>query len=323
MPPSPPLPSPARDRLRRSLDALAAGTDPLTRLAHDPLAFARRQAEPADAEIAALFASALAYGRVSLFWPVLERIFALAAARGGPAAWVLGFDAEDARRLAPLVYRWNRGPDLSLLALAAGGVLRARGRLGAVAEAAFSAEHADLGPAVEATVRALREEAVRAAPALGLTARGFDELPRGLRTLLPLPSEGSACKRWNMLFRWMVRRPGPLDAAGRPARADGVDLGLWALPPARLIIPLDTHVARIARYLGLTARADGSWRTAVEITARLRELDPEDPVRYDFALAHLGISGACEGRRVPAICDACPLCSCCAIGGLASGAGDR
>ncbi len=310
-------PSPAAPpdpALAAALEALCA-SDPGARIGRDPLHFARRYADPGDVELAALFASALAYGRVSLFWPVLERLFARADARGGPRRWVLGFDAEDAEALAPLVYRWNRGVDLSLLALAAGRILRERGRLGAVFEAGWRPEHADLGPALEAGVLALRAAGLAEAPRLGLSAARFEDLPRGFRTFLPLPSEGSACKRWNMMLRWMVRRPGAAGTGGAPLRADGMDLGLWALPPEGLILPLDTHVSRIARYLGLTAREDGSWRTAAEITGRLRAIDPRDPTRYDFALAHLGISGACQSRHVAEICARCPLTACCVVGG--------
>lgn len=302
-------------RLERALEELCASTDVSARLASDPLAFARRYPDPGDAELAGLFASALAYGRVRLFWPVLTELFRQADAAGGPKAWVLGFGARDADDLAPLVYRWNRGRDLALLARAAGAVLRAHGSLGAVVAAGFRPEHADLGPALEGAVRALREAALAEAPALGIRAATFQDLPRGFRTLLPLPSEGSACKRWNMLCRWMVRRPGQR-RGDEPARADGVDLGLWALPTDRLIIPLDTHVSRLSLFLGLTGRADDSWRTASEITRGLKRLDPVDPVRFDFALAHLGISGACKGARVPEVCDACPLVGCCRVGGL-------
>ena len=89
---------------------------------------------------------------------------------------------------------------------------------------------------------------------------------------------------------------------------DGVDLGLWReVPPRALVIPLDTHVHRIGSFIGLTRRKDLSWRTAEEITAHLRHLDPEDPVRFDFALSHLGISGACPSRRDERKCAGCPL----------------
>ena len=79
-----------------------------------------------------------------------------------------------------------------------------------------------------------------------------------------------------------------------------------------LLLPLDTHTHRISRNLGLTARNDASWRTAEEITARLRELDPVDPVRYDFALCHLGVSRECPSRRDADKCARCllkPVCT--------------
>jgi uncharacterized protein (TIGR02757 family) len=91
---------------------------------------------------------------------------------------------------------------------------------------------------------------------------------------------------------------------------DGVDLGLWAsseLDARELLIPVDTHILRIAQNLGLTARHDASWRTASDITQALRRFDPNDPVKYDFALCHLGISQACPSRRDPQRCEPCVL----------------
>jgi uncharacterized protein (TIGR02757 family) len=126
---------------------------------------------------------------------------------------------------------------------------------------------------------------------------------RALDHLLPDASRGAACKRLLLYLRWMVRR-------------DDVDLGAWEgiVPPSALVIPLDTHVSRLSRLLGLTCRADLSWRTAEEITASLRRLSPEDPVRYDFALCHLGMSGACPARRSAERCRACPLAPACPTG---------
>jgi endonuclease III len=97
---------------------------------------------------------------------------------------------------------------------------------------------------------------------------------------------------------------------------DGVDLGIWkGVPAAALVVPLDTHVARVARRLGLTRRSDLSWRTAEEITAALRVADPGDPVRFDFALCHLGMSGHCPPRRDPARCASCVLAGGCTAAG--------
>ena len=122
---------------------------------------------------------------------------------------------------------------------------------------------------------------------------------RGLRHLLPDPAGPGASKRWNLYLRWMVRGP------------DGVDLGLWrGVPTSALLVPLDTHVHRVARALGLTARRDASWRTAEEITL-LRRIDPLDPVRYDFALCHLGMSGLCPARRDAQKCLSCSLARAC------------
>jgi len=116
----------------------------------------------------------------------------------------------------------------------------------------------------------------------------------GVTRFFAQPSGGSACKRLNLFLRWMVRR-------------DQVDLGVWArVSPARLVVPLDVHVIRVGQCLGLTAYRSPGWRMAASITEALRALDPEDPVRYDFALCHLGMKGLCGFRQTQG--DArCPL----------------
>lgn len=291
------------DALRAALEALEAATEPGARLAADPLGFVHRYTDPADQEVAAVFASGLAYGRVAGFRPTIAAVLDHADRRGGPRAWLRGLDARDDAALAPLQHRWTRGSDLAGLARSLALVLERHGRLGAIAEATPLDGAPTLAPALEAVVQALRGAAAEQA---GVP---FAALPRGLRTLLPVPSAGSACKRWCMFLRWMVRRPGP--------GASGVDLGLWDLDPALLVMPLDTHVRRLAWFTGLTDRTDASWRTAVAITRALRSLDPDDPLRHDFALAHLGISGACRSAFVPDICGACTLAPVCRVAGAA------
>jgi uncharacterized protein (TIGR02757 family) len=96
---------------------------------------------------------------------------------------------------------------------------------------------------------------------------------------------------------------------------DGVDLGLFApVRPAQLVVPLDTHVSRISRYLGLTDRRTVDWKMAVEVTEGLRRWDRADPVRFDFALSRLGILDACPRRVDPVRCEACSLVSVCRLG---------
>lgn len=96
---------------------------------------------------------------------------------------------------------------------------------------------------------------------------------------IPTPMRKSACKRLNMYLRWMVRK----DTAG-------VDFGLWdKISPAQLVCPLDVHVERVARALGLLKRKQADWQAAVELTKALKKWDAEDPVKYDFALFGLGV----------------------------------
>ena len=127
------------------------------------------------------------------------------------------------------------------------------------------------------------------------------KLNQAFANLIPDVMAGSACKRLMLYARWMIRKE------------DGVDLGVWSLPARVLVIPVDTHIARISSYIGLTQREDASWKTAEEITAALRTLDPEDPVKYDFALCHLGISGSCPKKKHPVKCEGCPIRGICQL----------
>lgn len=125
-------------------------------------------------------------------------------------------------------------------------------------------------------------------------------LPRQRDFLFPRPERGSACKRHNMFLRWMVRGP------------DGVDLGLWsAVSPRDLVVPLDTHMARLGGWLGLTRRKTPDWRMAEEITEALRAACPDDPVRFDYPLTRLGILRRCTRTRRGRCgdCPVAPLCS--------------
>jgi uncharacterized protein (TIGR02757 family) len=306
---APRLLGPARAReLAALLDRFERAFDKRRRVGFDPVELPRRYRSPDDQEVAGLFSAALAYGRADVFRPQLERV--LAEMGPSPAAFCERF----AVRRAPLAfhgfrYRFNRPEDLAALAAAVGEVRGRHGSLGARFSALLRAEAGSAEPLRAALARFARElrEAPGALAALG--TRGG----RGLAHLLPDARLAGACKRWNLYLRWMVRGP------------DEVDLGVWpGVPRSALVVPLDTHLARIARHLGLTDRRDMSWRTAEEITANLRLLDPRDPVRFDFALCHLGMSGACPARRERDRCRVCQLRTVCrgrlgAAGGARSG----
>lgn len=262
--------------LKPRLDRLVEQVDVAARIAADPVRFPRRYEEPRDVEVAAVVAALLAFGRVDLFGPVVERLCVEMDQRGGPYRWVEGYDAGARAQIAGVYYRWIRVAELDALFRMLQAVYRRHTSLGELW--APGPAETSLGGAID-TLRAL-------AP-VGTT--------RAFASWLPHPASGSACKRWCMLMRWMVRR-------------DAVDVGLWThLSPRDLVIPLDTHVFRVSRFLGLTSRATPGWRTAVEISRSLARLHPTDPIRYDFALAHLGISGQCLGARDATICPACPL----------------
>lgn len=108
---------------------------------------------------------------------------------------------------------------------------------------------------------------------------GLEDFPLRTRKHIATPARKSTCKRLNMFLRWMVRKDN-----------HGVDFGIWhQIRPDQLVMPCDVHVDRVARYLGLIQRPKTDWSTALELTAALRELDPIDPVKYDFALFGLGV----------------------------------
>jgi uncharacterized protein (TIGR02757 family) len=107
----------------------------------------------------------------------------------------------------------------------------------------------------------------------------MEEYPERTRKHISTPAKNSACKRLNMYLRWMVRKD-----------ENGVDFGLWQhIKPSQLVCPVDVHVARVATRLGLITEAKSDWNTALALTSKLRQMDPEDPAKYDFALFGLGV----------------------------------
>ena len=245
--------------------------------ASDPVHIVRRYTEPDDREIVGFCAAALAFGRVA---SVLHSIESLLAVMGAsPAAFVRSFEpARHRTAIDPLVHRWIRGRDLVALLLILQRMLRESGSIERFFVAGDDPSSPDIGPALEAfSTRALQTD---------LTA-AYGRMPKraGVCYFFPRPSAGSACKRLNLFLRWMTRR-------------DAIDLGTWTrVSPARLIIPLDTHVIRLGRCLRLTRYSTPNWKMAAEITTSLRTLDATDPVRYDFSLCHVGMMGACGYGR--------------------------
>jgi uncharacterized protein (TIGR02757 family) len=277
--------------LRLPLERLYRDFDYASRLDRDAIQYPLRYEAPADRELVGLLTACLAYGRVDLFGRALDGV--LQAMGQSPATFVRGFDpARDAARFDDFIYRFNRPVDLVAFCMAAQQILVRHGSLEACFLAGDDPEAPHLGPALERFARAFLDADVRGV----FPGR---RLSRGYRHLFPLPSAGGPCKRLHLYLRWMVRREAP-------------DFGLWTrVSPARLLVPVDTHIENMSRAIGLTRRRSRNWRMAEEITARLALLDPGDPVKYDFALCHKRMSGDCLDRREASVCTPCGLRSVC------------
>ncbi|MDQ3211656.1 MAG: TIGR02757 family protein [Acidobacteriota bacterium] len=245
--------------------------------ASDPVHRVRPFRDPADQEIAAFCAGALAFGRVA---SVLNSIDVLFAAMGpSPASFVRRFDPDTApTEIRRMVHRWIRGEDVIALLWILRQMVERSGTVERFFLEGYRNEQEDVGPALDSfSTRALALDIRRA----------YGRVPRrpGVCYFFPRPSAGSACKRLNLFLRWMTR-------------ADEVDLGVWThVARSKLIVPLDTHVIRLGRCLRLTRYVSPGWKMAADITASLRRLDPHDPVRFDFSLCHLGMMNACGFGR--------------------------
>jgi uncharacterized protein (TIGR02757 family) len=272
--------------LGEALDGVRARCDVEARRHRDPVEYVHRYEDPLDRELVALLASALAFGNVKALRAKIED----ALARIGPDVARAADDPEAlSARLRGWKHRVYRDRDLARLLVGGRRVQRASGSLGDALARAL-AEAGDLRGALTAWTSRIRREG-------GLDREDGDR--RGGAHILADPAKGSAVKRLMLLLRWMARP------------ADGVDLGLWPIPTSRLLVPVDTHIHKLGRNLGLTRRKDVSWKTAEDITASLRRFDAEDPVKYDFSLCHLGMLQHCPSRRDPERCEGCGVQSVC------------
>ena len=275
----------ATPTLKATLDRLYADFN-YADSATDPIQIVRRFSRDDDREVVGFVAASLAFGRVTSVLQSIERVLAVVGAQ--PADYVRRFDPRrDAAAFRGIVHRWTREADIVALLWLMRQMIDRAGSLEGFFLSGYDAGAGDVGEALDDfSARAL---------ALNLKAvYGRVGQRPGVCYFFPRPSAGSGCKRLNLFLRWMVRR-------------DALDLGVWRrVSPAKLIVPLDTHVIRLGRCLRLTDYTSPGWRMAHDITASLRELDPDDPVKYDFALCHLGMMNACGFHRAQADSQ-CPL----------------
>lgn len=228
-------------------------------LGSDPLQVVYAYADPTDRQIIGLIAALLAYGNVRAILGGIAQVTTRLTPR--PHEYLLNSSpAAIERDFRAFRYRVTSGQEMAALLVGVRKMLIAHGDL----HAGFAAQLRDEEPTV-----------------IGAMGRWVDELTRAaghpLMHLLPHPSRGSACKRLCLYLRWMVRH-------------DAIDPGGFAaVSPAKLVIPLDTHMHAMARRLRLTRRRTPTLPTAMDITAAFRRLCPDDPLRYDFCLTRPGI----------------------------------
>jgi uncharacterized protein (TIGR02757 family) len=266
------------DSLAKLLDQLHDRYNTQAFVADDPISIPHRffevgigaapQPRAKDIEIAGFLAATIAWGNRKAIVRSAGRMIDMLD--NTPHDFVMNASERDLAGVTSYVHRTFNGEDFRSFLLSLRHIYSEFGSMGAFFEGEFSRTKANSGTGD------LREVISR-------FRREFFTPPHATRCEKHVSSidRGAACKRTCMFLRWMVRRDDR-----------GVDFGLWrAIPPSALYLPLDVHSATTARSLGLLTRRQNDWRAVEEVTARLREFDPVDPSRFDFALFGAGITG--------------------------------
>ena len=248
-------------RLQQFLDHKAAWYNRLDFIAEDPIAIPHAFSRLQDIEIAGFLTALLSWGRRSQILKSTRNL--MERMDHAPYAFVCHHSKKDLLQLQGFVHRTFNDTDLLYLV----SFLHHHYRKEASLEQAFSRFLHPNDLTVEAAL-------------IGFHDYCFEE-DHPARTVkhIATPARHSACKRLNMFLRWMVRTD-----------ASGVDFGLWKqIRPSQLVCPMDVHVERVARRLGLLGSEGSAWKRALELTEALRIFDAHDPVKYDFALFGLGV----------------------------------
>lgn len=249
----------------------------------DPLQFVYHYSNPRDMEIAALLSAELAYGRVQQIQKSLTDLFERMGA--SPFEFALNFDKQKRKKLKSFKHRFTSGDDISDLLELLKKVLNKYGSIEEFFVRGYNPEDKNIISALSKFCDSLLDMYAKTHTTTASTQ---------LRYLLTSPVVGSACKRLNLFLRWVVRE-------------DDVDAGVWKrVDKAKLIVPVDVHMGRLCRILGFHNQKVVSLSTAVKITDCFAQIEPADPVKYDFALSRIGIVENCTGQHRSG-CEACEL----------------
>lgn len=249
-----------------------------------------------DQEVTAFISASLAYGRVSQIKTSIEKV--LTITDNSPLKYIKNMEVKKSLKdFKNFKHRFNDGKDMVCLLYFIKQMIEEQGSIKNFYTLGFNKTDSTIVPSlINFCENALKLD--------HSNIYGKNKtLPKdaGVRYFFPSPKKGSASKRLNMFLRWMVRK-------------DEVDFGMWNfISTDKLIIPLDTHVSRISRYIGLTERKSNDLKTAIEITENLKELDKRDPVKYDFAIARLGIIDKCPSKKDEVKCNECEIKGICIL----------
>lgn len=250
------------------LDELASKYNNPSFIQGDPISIPHRYSDPLDIEISAFLSATIAWGRRDLIIRSATRL--MTAMGNEPYKFIMEASVKETESLSGFVHRTFNDVD----AISFIQCLRKIYSENTSMESLI-AEGLRNGNGMYDAIINLRNNFF-SSPHPSRTERHLSDI-----------SKGSAGKKINMFIRWMVRKD-----------TGGVDFGLWEnISPSELYIPLDLHAGNMARQLGLLTRRQNDWKAVEELTMILREFDPHDPVKYDFALFGLGVSG--DFRNLP------------------------
>lgn len=292
---------PSTKELKTKLNKLLIKYDK-TYLDSDPLMFPHRYSSTRDKEIVGLISAVLAYGQVKIIQSSIEKILKIMGA--SPYKFTMDFlPSRDSHLFNGFKHRFNDGKDVSALIYYMRQMIEQSGSIGNFFALGYSPEHKNIKEALTSfTMRAL-----------SLSTDGLYKnktLPKnaGVKFFFSSPAGGSTCKRLNLYLRWMVRSDSHLP------KDKQIDFGIWKkISPSKLVIPVDTHIARLSKNLGLTNKKTTNWKMAEEITEELKKIDPADPVKYDFAICRLGILDECPKKKDLTKCKSCLIKEVCIL----------
>jgi len=248
--------------LKDFLDSKVEEYNQVEFIRNDPVCVPHNFHDPRDIEISGLWTSVLAWGLRKTIIRNCTLLFELMD--NAPYDFVVNHQDNDLKKLLNFKHRTFNTTDTLYFVSFFNHFYKNHHSL----EEAFSLGMSPADPTMEKGLRCFHD-----------LFFDLDHAPPRTRKHISTPARNSACKRLNMFLRWMVRQDN-----------SGVDFGIWTtLKPSQLVCPLDVHVDRVARHLGLIKRKQSDWQTALELTDNLRTLDPEDPVKYDYALFGLGV----------------------------------